>query len=316
MNKLLERLNAGMQQKEERKGENIEVDDGLELYKSLLESQKPIECKFVSSDQDGTQIAIDQNGVTLKMLKEDMKLSNYQRRSGSMLGANLSVTVKDIDEQNNTVYFAMSRGKSTMSDTIEAEIRNDLAKGRPVRLIGRVMKVFPASANKSGNAWVRLLDHDVIGNIDVRDWAPVYTRKLEDVCQVGEVYEFDVLGRFTTHKKTRKTIWKLSRKNITPDPWNTLPVAFKEGNVMLVKAVEKPKDKSYFWGTSPLAPGINIMCNYPSNLQIVIGAYYKGKIDRLSIDDRFFRVSPFALVPINSADAIDLKELARDVTKA
>ncbi len=291
-------------------------EESLDLYRSLLESQKPIECKFISADQDGTQIGVDRNGVTLKMLREDMKLSNYQKRSGSMLGANLSVVVKDIDEQNNTVYFAMSRGKSTISDTINAEIRNDLAKGRPVRLVGKVIKVFPASGTKSGNAWVRLLDQDVIGNIDVRDWAPVFTRKLEDVCIVGETYQFDVLGRYTTHKKTGKTIWKLSRKSITPNPWDNLPVEFKENNVMLVKAIEKPKDKSYFWGTSPLAPGINIMCNYPSNIQIVIGAYYKSKIDKLNIDEKFFRVSPFAVCPINSAEAIDLKELARDVVKS
>ncbi len=318
MNKLLERMNNSLQEKENKKHEveTVGSEDHLELYRSLLESQSPIECKFISADQDGAQLSVDSNGVTLKMLKEDMKLSGYQRRSGSMLGVNLTVVVKDIDEQNNTVYFAMSRGKSTIADTLNLEIKNDLAKGNPVRLAGRVIKVFPASPNKAGNAWVRLLDQDVIGNIDVRDWAPVFTRKLEDVCLLNEVYEFDVLGRYTTHKKTGKTIWKLSRKNITPDPWAALPVAFKEGNVMLVKAVEKPKDKSYFWGTSPLTPGINIMCNYPSDVQVVIGAYYKCKIDRLNIDERFFRVSPFAVCPINSAEAIDLKELARDVAKS
>lgn len=316
MNKLLENMNANMLKKEEKKAVSSSPEDSLELYKSLLESQKPIECKFISADQDGTQIGVDANGVTLKMLREDMKLSNYQKRNGSMLGANLSVVVKEIDEENNTVYFAMSRGKSTISDTINTEIKNDLAKGRPVRLMGKVIKVFPASGTKSGNAWVRLLDQDVIGNIDVRDWAPVFTRRLEDVCIVNEIYEFDVLGRYTVHKKTGKTIWKLSRKNITPDPWESLPVAFKEGNVMLVKAVEKPKNKSYFWGSSPLTPGIQIMCNYPSDIPIVVGAYYKGKIDRLNIEEKFFRVSPFAVTPINSADAIDLKELARDVAKA
>ena len=319
MNKLLERMNDSLRQKETKKqpvAPVVSTEDSMELYRSLLESQSPIECKFLSADSDGTHVGIDPTGVTLKMLKEDMKLNNYQRRSGSMIGVNLSVVVKSIDEQNNTVYFAMSRAKSTMADAINAEIKHDLAKGNPVRLVGRVIKVFPAANGRSGNAWVRLLDQDVIGNIDVRDWAPVYTRKLEDVCILGETYEFDVVGKYTVHRKTGKTIWKLSRKQITPDPWSALPVAFKEGNVMLVKAEEKPKDKSYFWGSSPLAPNINIMCNYPSDVQVVIGAYYKSKIDKLNIEEKFFRVSPFAVCPINSAEAIDLKELARDVAKS
>ena len=318
MNKLLTRMNNSMQQKEARGNKEtskIESEDNLELYRNLLDSQMAFECKFITAMEDGTQMTVDPNEVSIYLKKEDMKLQGYQRRNGSMLGVNLSVVVKSIDEQNNIVYVTMQRAKSTMADALNNEIKHDLAKGNKVRLYGRVVKVFPAQGNKSGNAWVRLVDQDIIGNIDVRDWAPVFTRNIEDVCQVHEVYEFDVLGPYTTHKKTGKQIWKLSRKDITPDPWAALPVNFKVGNVMLVKAVEKPKNKSYFWGTSPLTPGINIMCNYPNNVQIVVGAHYKCKIDKLDIDSRVFRVSPFAVCPINSAESIDIKELAREVAK-
>lgn len=316
MNQLLERLNNNMKTKVENNPAAAEKSDFLSAYKALMESGEPINVKFVSVNSDGTHLATDDNNVNLRMLKEDMHLNTYQKRAGSMLGVNLTAVVKDIDEESNTVYFAMSRKKSTISATVVSEIRKDLARKRPVRIYGKVLEVFPAKGRALGNAWVRLLDQDVIGNIDVRDWAPYFVHNLEDVCIEGETYEFDVIGVYSTDKKTGNTIWKLSRRDIAADPWKMISEDdFAVGNVILIKAVEKPEGKSYFWGTSPLVPDISIMCNYNSKFRITNGAYYKCKIDKLDIPNRFFRVSPFEVCPISNEHSVDMKQLARQVSK-
>ncbi len=317
MNKLLNQLNSGLRNRAggNDKGKQ-EIKDFLLPYKHLKETGGTIEVKFVSVDKAGTHHAVDDHGVALELLQDDMKLSSYQKRAGSMLGANLTVAVKDIDEVNNTVYFSMSRKKSTLSASVNAAIRQDLAKGKPIRVWGRITAIYPPKGKNSGNAWIRLLDQDVVGNIDVREWSKGFTPDLSDVCKVGEMYEFDVIGQYSTSHKTGMPIWRCSRREIAEDPWKSLPTDFAEGNVILIKAVNKPEGKTYFWGSSPLAPNISIMCNYNPKFRITIGAFYRCKIDKLDIPGRFFRVSPFDVCPISNLDAVDTKKLANEVSAA
>ena len=312
MNNLVNNLNASFKTKSQ--DEPKKEKDYLEAYRSLLTNQSPINVKFISVNADGTHMATDDNNVNLRMLKEDMHLNYYQKRAGSMLGVNLTAVVKSIDEETNTVYFAMNRKKSTVSNVIAREIQRDLDRKNPVRLYGKILEVFPAKGKNMGNAWVRILDQDVIGNVDVRDWAPYYVYNLEDVCKPGETYEFDVLGKYSVDKKTGNTIWKLSRRELAANPWEALNEDdFKLNDVILVKAVAKPEGKSYFWGNSPLMPDINIMCNYNSKFRITQGAYYKCKIDKIDISNRIFRVSPFEVCPISNDHSIDMKQLAKQI---
>lgn len=315
MNKLLSQLNSTMNKRAgaDAQGKQ-ELKDFLLPYKHLKETGGTIEVKFVSVDKNGSHHAVDDHGVALELMRDDMRLSNYQKRAGSMLGVNLTVAVKDIDEVNNTVYLSMSKKKSTLSTSVNAAIRADLAKNKPIRLWGRITAIYPPKGHNFGNAWIRLLDQDVVGNIDVREWSKGYTPDLTDVCKVGEMYEFDVVGLFTTSRKTGMPIWRCSRREISGDPWKALPLDFAEGNVILVKCTNKPEGKTYFWGTSPLAPNISIMCNYNPKLRITIGAFYRCKIDKLDIPGRFFRVSPFDVCQVRDLEAVDMKKLANEVS--
>ena len=87
----------------------------------------------------------------------------------------------------------------------------------------------------------------------------------------------------------------LSRKNITRDTWQTMP-EHKVGEVIVVRCVDKPKGRTYFWGQYNGAKEIDIMCDYPNKSATLINALYRAKIVEFDRENHKFKVSPFEMI--------------------
>ena len=63
-----------------------------------------------------------------------------------------------------------------------------LGKGKHPRLAGDVINVNPDRIS------VNILHKNILGLMDIKDWAPTFTRNFHSVVHAGEVIEFEVSG--------------------------------------------------------------------------------------------------------------------------
>ena len=146
-------------------------------------------------------------------------------------------------------------------------------------------------------------------------YSKTYTSSLKDVLKVGEVYEFDVIGSRKMKSRGGASIYTLSRKEITPNPWKNIPINLKENNMILVKCIEKVEEKHYWWGVSPYVKNLNIMGVFNKKVNVYKGGWYKCYIDELDRDNEIFRVLPVEFYPISSDSENEIMNQAMKVSK-
>ncbi len=285
----------------------------LSRYQRCKDNKVPFEVVLNYANPKGDVSGQDENGVHIVMTYETIKKMNvrYNNRDKDRLIGNLmSVDVVSIDAEANTVYVSPNDKVSTHADNEKAqvlkEINVELKEKGKIRVNGRIVSV------KENRAIVDILNMGISGICYAREWKGTYTRDMRDFCKVGDIYDFEIIGK---EKRYNRQEYILSRRQITPDPWKQIPEDLLEvGAVILVECVEKPKitdpknpnygkEVSYWWGRSISVPDIEIQGNYleDKHLTVLVGVTYKCRIKKLNLEKHEFQVTPFE--PVNAKNA-------------
>lgn len=274
----------------------------LSSYVEAKENGSVLSIRFDYADADGNLSVTDTEGVVIALSASNFQagVSYYNERiKAHFLALDVACVVDSIDEVNKVVYVKPFSGAFDMSKALQAEIgkavaRRDkaLEKGEeaePVLVWGTIRKI---SAN-GREAFVDILSQGIQGKISVAAWQTSYLRDLRAVCVENGVYQFEVIRR-KDHSKY--STWILSREKITPNPWEVVKQdGIRVNDVMVIKVLDKPEGKSYLWGVSPRYKGIEIMMDYNSNISLAVGISYKCKVKAIDVDNKIFKVVPFAV---------------------
>lgn len=271
-------------------------DDPFEPYRKSMDSKAVFKVSFDLADSDGNLSVIDENGVTIILTREEFtRTAIYYSASlrAKFIGIPLIVQAIEIDEEQRKVYVTSGIGLHD-EKTIRAALMKELikeinAEKKPV-IMGCVISVNP------NYALVNILNVNILGIIQVRDWQKGYTRTLDRETTSGDWKEFQVIS--FNKKKGSDYRFELSRVELTDDPWESIPEEFLEENAVIsVRCEEKPVGKSFWWGKSQRIAGIEIMGNYNSRMaEIMVSATYRCKIKEVDLKRHVFKVVPFDLI--------------------
>ncbi len=299
-------------------GEQVE-SLSIDTFKECQKNHTTFDVIFSYASKDGDlKATVDDIMVILKGTDLHLALPYYNSWiKDRFVGTPFTVSVKEIDEENKTVYVQSSRSGSSdnIRGRLTAEIQKELKKRQktdgaedakeqePLVVAGKIIQVT------DGRAIVNLLGIGIMGIIYSRNWSTAYTRSLNGLCQKNEVYDFEILRQFPK-KKDKSVAFELSRKNVGGDPWEMIPEEFcQKDSIINVECIEKPQNKTYWWGRSNLIKGIEIMGNFNSNLgNIMVSVTYKCKVVAVDKEKHMFKVVPF-----DTADEVsgDMKRAIR-----
>ncbi len=308
-------LLKGVEKKEELLDDS-QSGDPLEKYKEWMESNGVLELLFSFVSPEGDLIQQDANGVKI-VLPKDVALksmSYYDKRTAESILANaFVVNIEKIDEENNTVYVKSAKGdgrkarKGTLKSRLVGEIVSELKKGHTPRLAGKIEDV------DEKRAIVNILNKNILGICLLDHWQKTYCRHLKERCKVGEIYEFDIVKQLP-QQKGKQSAFSLSRTEITGDPWDSIPEEYlQKGAVIVVRCVERPVGKTYWWGVSDLLPGIEVQADYTKRCgRIMESVIYKCTVEKVDRERHVYRVVPFALA---DSDVGDVEKAIRFIDK-
>lgn len=270
--------------------------DPYEPYRNSMENKAVFKVSFDLADADGNLSIVDENGITIVLTREEFtRTATYYSASlrAKFIGIPLVVQAIEIDEEKQRVYVTSGIGLHD-EKTIRAALMKELikevkAEKKPI-IMGCVMTVNPKYA------LVNILNVNILGIIQVRDWQKGYTRSLDHETNSGDWREFQVTN--VNKKKGSDYRFELSRVDLTDDPWESIPEEYLEENAIIsVRCEEKPVGKSFWWGKSPRVNGIEIMGNYNSRMpEIMVSATYRCKIKEVNLKEHVFKVVPFDLI--------------------
>ncbi len=300
MGKLLEQFKKEFVTKRSSKEELAALEgnkqDPLAPYRNALEKKQSFEVSFALSTSEGTLSAVDKNGVKI-ILESDVlaKSLPYYKDSNKakFIGGAFIVKATEIDEENCTVYVrsAWNSSHSTRNQLI-GEIMADLDKGKEVVLPGVIIDV------SDKKCMVDLLGAEILGIVNVKDWQKGYTRHLSAVVKKNEVYDFVVM-RPLKERKGKTQAFKLTREPLTEDPWEELVKNTDIGkdSVVIVKCIDKPINKRFWWGVSPMIEGIELMGEFSTSIgRPMNGVTYRCKVTRFEPEKHVLQVVPFDIV--------------------
>lgn len=293
-------------------------EGGPEKYQGYLENDKVFDVVFTSVDPDATFSAVDGNVKIVLTHEEFMKVakSSSTYATANLLGVTMQAKVLSIDEGENKVYVRLAGAtklsyEANMRTEINEEIARNLALEKKPVVWGVVKRV---TKNK---ILVDILGRGILGFLNKSNWSKDYVRNMEAVCKVGEFFQFEVYGR--AQKVDGKPVaWILGRKNLTVSAWDTLDVeGLKEDGVILVRCIEKPVGKTYWWGVSDRVPGIDVLgdftSKFPNERSIYVGITYKCKVRKVDKEGRKISVRPFAIIPADLPKVERMRMISKNV---
>lgn len=276
-----------------------------EKYENYFNKNTVFDMSFDSCAKDGSFSRYDGEWFIV-LLPEDPteEYTEYTIRTlDRMIGTVFQVQVESIDESAKRVYVTLA-GKSKASreaalkSAINREIEQQLNKGNEPRVWGSIIKVYEKYA------LVNILDQNIVGFIYLEHWQRGFTRSMKVACEKGEHYQFDIIRR-APKSEGKPTAWILSRRKLAGNPWDAVDfTGIEEGAVLIVKCVEKPVGKTYWWGSSDRVPGVSIMGDYNGMFNedngLVAGLRYRCKIVEFENGERpkerKLKVSPYDVV--------------------
>ena len=275
---------------------------GVEKYQGYLEKDQVFDVVFTSVDPDATFSAVDGNVKVVLTREEFMKvaMSSSTYATANLLGVTMQAKVLRVDMAESKVYIRLAGAtklsyEANMRTEINEELARSLASGKRPIVWGVVKRV---TKNK---ILVDILGRGILGFLYKTDWSKDYIRNLEAVCKPGEFFQFEVCRR-AQKVEGKPTAWILGRKSLSISAWDTVDVeGLKEDGAILVRCIEKPVGKSYWWGASDRVPGIDIMgdftSKFPNEKSIYVGITYKCKVQKVDTEGRKITVRPFAIIP-------------------
>ena len=295
---------------EETKEKMPENKDKLFFYRKALEEGSEMEVLFDFCDSDGNVSLMDDNGVTVWLSVDEIKKTDptfEAKNAARLIGPSLTVKILSIDVNTSTVYVSRATRNNNIRGAIMSEICKELKRENHPVLSGRVLFV------NEHRVIVDILNKGILGIIDAKNWRSTYVRFLPKLVKKGDVVTFAVIG-LEKRKKGKDISFTCSRKAISPDPWESLD-GISENSVITVECVDKPKDKSYFWGVAARVPEIDIMCDYNAKLSIMVSAHYKCRVRTFSKEERKLQVVPFELLPVGVGTVENINFLTKKKKK-
>lgn len=307
---LLERYNKQYEQQLKRAKKVRSANKGedpLTPYSEALANKDAVEVSFDMADDKGNLSTTDSNKIKLVLSAEDIAKYNSfyaPNMKYRLIGLTITCKISRIDEENRTVYLEYANSGKDVKGSLMKEIFKEINAGRHPTLYGDVIAV------NNERVTVNILHRNILGILRVKEWSPIYTRNLTQEVKIGDTIQFQVIGQ-APRRKNKDIAFEISRKKIAPNPWSNLD-KIEVDSIILVKCVDKPADKSYFWGRSERTPGIDIMCNYNYNLDIMVGVTYKCRVVAFEPKDKMFKVTPFEVVPKGIATSDNINFIRRD----
>lgn len=334
MSNFLERLNerrSGVLAESER---NILEQTSVDVdFHEAYEKGDVVNVYFEMADAEGNLYA-NANGYTICLTFEviEGKISGFETRmKNRLLRAPLAVKIRLIDEENKCIYVVLENAINVDGKTPEERAQNEKRfAGRLAYEIHKSLRMHKEDTTGTVErpkvvgtilsvgdkfAMVSIYGTVLIGRIFVQEWSPAYLRSLRSVCRRGDTFVFEVTDekpRLDDNNKPRnnESMWELSRVNITPDPWDKESLKrITPGSVLRVSSINFPEGKPYFWGTSRMCPGIEIMCERRDDkLPMKQGLTYNCRVKRVDLGNKELVVTPFEISEESKQIASILKE--------
>ena len=286
------------------------IEEALKPFVEAEEAKERFDVIFGYADDIGNLYATDENGIRVVLPAEELQKDLDWYRSwvkDKFIGTPFTVAITKIDKKNGVVYVKSGRSSASPERVrLIREIDAELKKGVPVVVPCRVASV------QSNAVYLEICGSRILGICNIANWSKAYTREMTNAVNTGDIIEFAIQSKLPK-KKGADVAYSLTRVPLTKDPWEQIPQDFfKENAVILVKCVDIPENKSYWWGTSPLVPEIEIQGNFNSKFEggIMRDVTYKCKIKVIDLEKRRFQVSPFEPVQNkNATNAILFKKM-------
>jgi len=278
---------------EDTKEKMQENTDKYFYYRKALEEGTEMEVMFDFCDSNGNVSLVDSSGITVLLTADEIRKTDSTfevRDAARFIGSSSVVKILSVDTKNSTVFVTRAQRNNNIRGAIMSEMCKEIKRGNHPVLSGRVLFV------NEHRVIVDILNKGILGIIDAKNWRSTYVRFLPKLVKKGDVVTFAVMG-LEKRRKGKDISFTCSRKEVTPDPWESLE-GISENSVIAVECVDKPMDKSYFWGVSARVPEIDIMCDYNANLSIMVSAHYKCKVRTFNKEERKLQVVPFELLPV------------------
>lgn len=288
---VLELLNNSIMSKQDMgQGTVPAVSAEPKNYREIMEGNKYINIEFSTYNPDGNYETVDGENLIILENSEMQKYGQSNTYKQKAIFLNREVCVKVIRIEGNCVYVTPAGSteyalKNSTKELINAEISRSLSQDKHPVVFGKVISVRPNSL------MVNILDADIVGFLNRSHWSKLFTRTLEGLCKEGDYLQFEVLRQADKKEGTNSKAWILGRENIVPNPWDAVNIeSLQVGNIMVVKCMEKPAGKSYWWGVTDRLPGVEIMGDYTKNYSEAKGLYaglsYQCKVDAITQNER------------------------------
>ena len=285
-----------------KKAQKERLEEALLPFVEAEKGKEKFDVIFGYADDTGNLYATDENGIRVILAAEELQKDLDWYRSwvkDKFIGTPFTVVITKIDKKNGIVHVKSGRSASSPERArLIKEIDLELKKGMPI-VPCRVASV------QENAVYLEICGSRILGICNVANWSKAYTRQMTNAVKTGDIIEFGIQGKLPK-KRGADVAYSLTRVPLTKDPWNEIPQdLFKPNAVMLVKCVDIPENKPYWWGTSPLVPDIEIMGNFNDKFEggVMRGVVYKCKIKVIDLEKRRFQVSPFE--PVQSTNAMN-----------
>ena len=299
------------------RGDKSIAPSAFDYYNMLLKEGKTYNFIPSLADTDGNLYSTDNNGIKC-ILRADVFKKTFiyynplnPKMRQEQVGKTIKTIVKNVDERDGVVDLAGD--PRFFRNILNKDIERELKKKENGENIGTITLSGTVIKVTSIGVTINILDYGIRGFIEKIDWASFPFRRLEDICHEGDVITFDVIG--TCPKKGKLPIqFKCDHKPYAEDPWKSIPDIEKD-SIILVTCKEKPKGKTYWWGTSNNIPGIEMQCDYSSSFNVVENGIYKCFIRSFDKDKYICRVTPFEFIDVDTRGLIKSESLEENETR-
>ena len=263
-----------------------------EIRKVYPEYEKHFSYILLNITFKGVIKKVDDNGFVYVQLNASLR----EDISKAALEIGDKKTRKRLDEKKlleNSLCRRIGNGNTSKTDTDNASKTGVRRRMVPV-VRGTITKVTLDSI------YVNLYDTGVVGVISRKYYRKNYTRDLRNYAKEGQIVKAQVL-RFENGAEGKLFI--LSTVPYVENPWKTVKEkGLKKGDLINVRVIEKPEEKTFFWCVSDAVPGLEIMSDYTKSFgrnSVHVEDYFTCFIDKIDFEKRFFRVVPIKRINPN-----------------